>query len=182
MAVYQDLAPISVFFLPKQYFLRVSGSMNLGSPDLTISSSIPPGSLLSHLLLRPQIAEPHSLCFSRTLGIWEPRPLPRTPLRLSPKPQKGPRSAWLFLSQELSQGESSMVPEPKHGTVSLWKTSSHGEGIQGIFFGSWLGALNFSVSLTNLSGFQSSMCCFFIGIKATLDYASGLDIGSGFGF
>lgn len=59
-----------------------------------------------------------------------------------------------------------MVPEPKHGAVSLWKTSPHGERIW-VFLGgvSWLETFNFCAFLANLSGFQLLIRCVFIGMK-----------------
>lgn len=70
-----------------------------------------------------------------------------------------------------------MVPEPKHGAVSLWKTSPHGERIW-LWRGgcSWLETFNFCAFLANLSGFQLLIRCVFIGMKAAPDYESGLDV------
>lgn len=139
---------------PSSTFSGFSGSVNSGSSDpsfllFTRKSHLPPPAQAPH-------CRAHSpSCFLRTQASGNQGPLPSIAPLLFPKPQKGPPSAWLFLSQELSQGESSEVPAPKHGTVSLWKTSPHGERIQGFFFGSWLGASNLSGSLTNLYGF----CC-----------------------
>ena len=74
-----------------------------------------------------------------------------------------------------------MVPEPKHRVVSLWKTSPHGERIQGIFFflGPGWEPLIFVSRVLICQGFSLLMCCFIcfiIEMKATPYYESGLDI------
>lgn len=69
-----------------------------------------------------------------------------------------------------------MVPEPKHAAVSLWKTSPHGERIQGIFLGPGWKPLIFVCPLLIYQGFSLLVCCFLTGIKATPHRESGLDI------
>lgn len=71
-----------------------------------------------------------------------------------------------------------MVPEPKHRAVSLWKTSLHGERIQGIFLGPGWEPLIFVSRAHICQGFSLLMCCFIIEMKATPYYESGLDVNS----
>lgn len=124
--------------LPKQYFLRVSGSMNLGSHDLTISSCFSPGSLISHLPLRPQIAGPHSLLILQDVRhlAAEAPPLhsPPLPSYSPPSSRRGRCLLGYFYPRSFLKEKAAWPLSQKHETVSLWKTSSHGEGIQGIFF------------------------------------------------
>lgn len=79
---------------PSSTFSGFSGFMNLGSSDLTLPSSSSPGSLISHLPLRPHIAEPPPppppppvSQGHRPLGTKVPSP-PSLPFS-SPSPRRG---------------------------------------------------------------------------------------------
>lgn len=77
---------------PSDTFSGFSGSVNSGSSDLTLPSSSSPGGLISHLPLRPQIAEPTPPPVSqghRHLGA---------PLHRSPSPPQAPEGAAFCLA------------------------------------------------------------------------------------
>lgn len=148
-------------------------SVSLGSSGISFPL---PGGLISPAPSDPKAQSPTPPVSQG--HVQEPGPSPLFSLFFS-SPRRGCLLLGLFLSQELSQGQSSMVPEPNHGAVSLWKTTPHGERIWGfgIFFGSGFKPSIF-VFLANSSRFQLLLCCVFIGTQATPDYESGLDVVS----
>lgn len=85
----------SFFFLPSSISSGFSDSRNVGCPDLTISSSSSPESLISHLPPTPNFGAPLCLLFLKDTGLQEPRP---PPLHSSPSLPGTPEGAAFCLA------------------------------------------------------------------------------------
>lgn len=90
VGIYQSLDPASSFSCPPNSISAgFSGSVNLGGPDLTMSSSSSPGRLISHLPSDPKLQCCTPLLFLKHTGVWEPRPPPLHPSQSRPQAPEG---------------------------------------------------------------------------------------------